>query len=149
VTAPDVRAAGGIPWRIRDEGLEVLVLHRPRYDDWSFPKGKADKSETDEACALRETLEETGLAVRLGLELASTEYSDRRGRSKLVRYWEMDLIDDDQAADAESFEPNDEVDEIRWVSMLSAVEVLSYPRDVEVLMSFAEVMASGETPDRG
>ena len=88
-----IRAAGGAPWRRRSDGeLEILLVHRPHYNDWTFPKGKAKDDETDEDAALREVQEETGLACELGLELATTHYIDRRGRPKYVRYWAMEPV---------------------------------------------------------
>ena len=126
-----VRAAGGIVWRRRtDDGVEVLLVHRPRYDDWSFPKGKIDTSDaTDQDAALREVEEETGLHCRLGVELSSTSYVDRRGRPKTVRYWAMRPV-------GGTFVPNDEVDEVRWVAVERAEAVLTYPREAHVLATF-------------
>src|SRR5579859_1970709 len=100
-----VRAAGGL---VRRDGT-VLLVHRPRYDDWTFPKGKAEEGESDEDCALREVHEETGLRCTLDGELPATHYVDARGRPKQVRWWRMQPIADD------GFTPNDEVDELRWV----------------------------------
>jgi 8-oxo-dGTP pyrophosphatase MutT (NUDIX family) len=122
-----IRAAGGIVVRERD----VLLVHRPSYDDWTFPKGKADRDETDEACALREVAEETGLRCRLGDELPSTEYVDARGRPKRVRWWRMDPVADD------GFSPNDEIDDIRWTSREAAARVLTYARDLTLLEHIA------------
>lgn len=119
-----VRAAGGI---VRRDG-EVLVIHRPRYDDWSFPKGKLDDGESWEDGALREVEEETGLRCSLGPEVASTSYTDSRGRPKLVRYWLM-------RPESGEFEPTDEVDEIAWLNPEDAVARLSYGRDRELLES--------------
>ena len=84
-----IRAAGGIVTRPGTGGLDVLLVHRPAYDDWTFPKGKALPDETDEACALREVEEETGLVCELVEELPSTAYHDAKGRFKRVRYWVM------------------------------------------------------------
>jgi 8-oxo-dGTP diphosphatase len=114
-----IRAAGGLV--VRDGA--VLLVHRPRYGDWTFPKGKANDGETDEECALREVHEETGLHCTLGDELPSTEYVDSRERPKRVRWWRMGPLVDD------GFSPNDEVDELRWVSPEAAAALLSYDRD--------------------
>src|SRR3954471_4387879 len=88
-----VHAAGGIVHRRADgtPPFELLVVHRPRYDDWSLPKGKLDRGETFDAAALREVYEEPGLRCRLGEELGSVRYVDNKGRDKLVRYWLMEV----------------------------------------------------------
>lgn len=127
-----VRAAGGVVRRTGDAdgGVEVLVVHRPRYDDWSFPKGKAIGDETDEDCARREVEEETGLRCRLLESLASVRYVDRRGRPKVVRYWLME-------ADGGTFVPGDEVDETRWLRPAQAAAVLSYEHDRELAAAVA------------
>ena len=120
-----VRAAGGVVWRRDGTGLlEILLVHRPRYDDWSLPKGKCDDSESDEDCALREVEEETGLTVRLGSELPSTRYRDSKGRPKTVRYWAMEPVSGDN-----EFTPNAEVDAIRWLPVPEAMKLLSYDHD--------------------
>ncbi len=124
--APIVRAAGGVVWRPGPHGPEVLLVHRPRYDDWSLPKGKRDPGETDEECARREVEEETGLVCRLGAELAATRYRDRHGRPKVVRYWAMEVV-------GGTFAPNDEVDQIAWLELDPARRRLSYPHDRPVL----------------
>ena len=123
-----VRAGGGVVWR-RDGGgpVRVLVVHRPRYDDWSLPKGKCDKGESDEDCALREVREETGLACRLGAELPSTRYRDNKDRDKVVRYWAMEPVTDD------GFTPNAEVDDLRWLAAPEALRLLSYDHDRPVV----------------
>jgi 8-oxo-dGTP diphosphatase len=118
-----IRAAGGVVTR---DG-RVLLVHRPRYDDWTFPKGKADAGETDEACAVREVHEETGWWCELGDELPSTEYVDAKGRPKRVRWWRMQPVADD------GFAANDEIDELRWASADEARTLLSYDRDLELL----------------
>lgn len=121
----DVRAAGGVVWRRDANGrLEILLVHRPRYDDWSLPKGKCDEGESDADCALREVREETGLTVRLGRELPSTHYRDNKGRPKTVRYWAMEPAPGD-----DGFTPNAEIDEIRWLPAADAVKLLSYDHD--------------------
>jgi 8-oxo-dGTP pyrophosphatase MutT (NUDIX family) len=124
-----VRAAGGVPIRRRaDGGLEVLVVHRPRYRDWTFPKGKVRDGERDEDAAKREVREETGLKCELGLELPETTYTDLKLRKKTVRYWTMERC-------SGSFRTNDEVDQIAWLTFQEAAQRLSYARDLEVLHS--------------
>src|SRR5262249_50578240 len=124
-----VHAAGGVVWRRTPGGeTEVLVVHRPKYDDWTLPKGKLTRGETAEEGAIREVAEETGLTVELGPELAHTEYGDAEGRAKVVRYWSMAPV-------GGQFEPNHEVDETRWVPVDDAPGLLSYDRDRAVLAS--------------
>jgi len=130
--AAEVKASGGVVWRRGERGVEVVVAHRPRYDDWSLPKGKLDEGEGWEQAALREVEEEVGLRCRLGPELEPVAYDDRKGRAKVVRYWLMEP--EGEAA----FEPNDEVDEMRWVSAGDAVGLLSYPHDKALVRSAAE-----------
>ena len=120
----EVEAAGGVV--LDDEGRVVLV-HRPKYDDWSLPKGKLDPGESFEEAALREVEEETGLRCRLVRELRAVEYTDAKGRSKVVRYWLMEV-----EADL-GFVPNDEVDEMRRLPPDEAHALLSYDLDHEVL----------------
>lgn len=127
--AVEVHAGGGAVWRDRGGTLEVLLVHRPRYGDWTLPKGKLDPGETHLQAALREVHEETALRCSAGPELAATWYVDNRGRSKLVRYWAMTVVHDD------GFVPNAEVDELRWVMLSDARSRLSYARDVDVLRS--------------
>ncbi len=117
-----VRAAGGVVAR---DGLVALV-HRPRYDDWTLPKGKLDPGESFEDAALREIDEETGLRARLVRELPAVNY-EVRGRPKVVRYWLMEVESDP------GFVPNDEVDELRWLGPSEASALLSYDRDRDVL----------------
>jgi 8-oxo-dGTP diphosphatase len=125
VTGDEVRAAGGLVTRAAPEGgVEVLVVHRPRYDDWSLPKGKLDAGETFEAAALREVHEETGLRCELGAPLDDVRYEDRHGRPKVVRYWQMTPV-----VDTGDFEPNDEVDEVRWLHPEGALALLTYAHD--------------------
>ena len=130
MTAPaddEVRAAGGLVLRHGLRGVrEVALVHRPKYDDWSFPKGKLNVGETDEEAAIREVHEETGLVAALGRELPSTRYRDSMGRPKVVRYWVM-------SPTGGHFEPNREVDELRWVPVDAAAEILTYDHDRELL----------------
>jgi 8-oxo-dGTP diphosphatase len=121
-----VRAAGGVVWRPAAGGVEVLVVHRPKYDDWSLPKGKLHDGESDEDGARREVEEETGLRCALGRELPTISYEDRQGRPKVVRYWEM-------RPEGGSFTPSREVDEVRWVPADEVVGFLSYDRDRDVV----------------
>jgi 8-oxo-dGTP pyrophosphatase MutT (NUDIX family) len=122
VVSDRVDAAGGVVVR----GGELLLVHRPRYDDWTLPKGKLDAGESFEDAAVREVQEETGLRCRLGRELPSIQY-EVGGRPKLVRYWLMSP--EDEAA----FVPNDETDEVRWVAPQEALALLSYDRDRDVI----------------
>jgi len=120
---PEVRAGGGLVVR----NGTVLLVHRPKYDDWTFPKGKADGGESDEDCALREVWEETGLHCALGRELEASHYIDPLGRPKRVRWWLMDPLADD------GFAPGREIDEVRWLAPDEAAALLSYERDVALL----------------
>lgn len=123
-----VRAAGGLVHRVRAGVDEVLVVHRPAYDDWSFPKGKLERGESEEEAALREVEEETGVRCRLERELVTSRYHDARGRPKTVRYWLMTPVGGGLAA-------ANEVDEARFVTLAEAERLLSYPRDVALLES--------------
>ncbi|MDH3680523.1 MAG: polyphosphate kinase 1 [Acidimicrobiia bacterium] len=120
-----IRAAGCLVYRTGDQGPEVLVVHRPHHGDWSFPKGKRDPGESDLECALREVAEETGYRGEVGPELPAASY-EVNGRSKVVRYWLLRLT-------AGDFEPNDEVDEIRWMPPGEAAELLTYSHDRALL----------------
>ena len=126
-----IRAAGGVVWRPGPGGVpEVLVVHRPKYRDWSFPKGKREPGESDEDTACREVEEETGYRCHLGPELATVSYLDRKGRPKEVRYFVMTEAGGD-------FRPSEEVDEVRWLPVGAARRQLTYERDGEVLDAFA------------
>jgi 8-oxo-dGTP diphosphatase len=121
-----VRAAGGVVLRPDGNSCEVLLVHRPRYDDWSFPKGKRARDESDADTALREVEEETGYRCVLGADLGSVEYVDGRGRNKVVRYWAMSVVGGE-------FAPNAEVDLVAWLPTTSARDRLTYPHDRRVL----------------
>lgn len=122
----DVRAAGAVVWR---PGGEIALVHRPRYDDWSFPKGKLEPGETAPFAAVREVREETGMAVALGPSLGEARYTVAEGR-KLVRYWAG------RAGDGE-FAANEETDGLAWVSPHHAAGMLTYRHDVDVLRRFS------------
>jgi 8-oxo-dGTP pyrophosphatase MutT (NUDIX family) len=139
-----VRAGGGVVWRLVPGGAEVVLVHRPAYDDWTFPKGKAAPEETDEQAAVREVLEETGLDCRLGVELPSTTYVDLKGRPKTVRYWAMTVVlgprDGGPGALRTPDEGLHEVDAVHWEPLHAARRMLSYARDVVVLDGFEQLV---------
>jgi 8-oxo-dGTP diphosphatase len=114
----EIRAAGGVVVR----NGRIAVVHRPKYDDWSLPKGKLEPGETWEDAAVREVNEETGLRVRLENPLTSTHYSVG-GRPKTVRWWRMSVVEDD------THEPDHEVDELRWTTPEEAMRLLDYEPD--------------------
>jgi 8-oxo-dGTP diphosphatase len=130
-----IRAAGGVVMRPAGRGMELLLVHRPRYDDWSFPKGKAFPGEGDEECALREVEEETGLVCELGEELPSTTYRDAKGRPKRARYWLMRAVAGELAF-------RHEVDDGVWLPVAEARERLTYSRDAAVIADLAQEAAS-------
>ena len=125
-------------WRVDANGeLRVLIVHRPGYEDWTFPKGKTDpEDQDDEHTALREVEEETGLRCSLGRELPGTDYVDRKGRSKHVRYWEMRVL-------SGQFVPNREVDEARGLDVATVRALLTYPHDRDVLDAFGVFAGDG------
>ncbi len=112
----------------------MVVIHRPRYDDWSFPKGKAEAGESDKAAAVREVEEETRIRGRLGPELPQAAYRDTKGRSKTVRYWAME-------PESGTLAPATEADEARWVTVAEAERLLSYDRDRMLLRALEEALA--------
>lgn len=130
-----VRAAGTVPWRRRGGSLEVAMVHRVKYDDWSWPKGKLDRGEDWAAAAARETFEETGRAVRLGLPLPSSTYRVGAGK-KQVRYWAARLIGGHGRLEHE-------VDQVRWLRPNKARKMLTYKRDREQLDAVVAADESG------
>lgn len=124
----EVRAGGGVVRRRGRRGPELALVHRPRYDDWTFPKGKAEDGESDEDNADREVREETGFHCERGPEVAAVEYLDHLGRSKTVRYWLMYPA-------GGAFTPNAEVDQLRWVGPRHAMGLLTYEHDRRVLVA--------------
>ena len=122
-----VWSAGGLVWRRSDEGVvEVVVCYRPYRVDWSFPKGKLQGAETFEEAAIREVFEETGLHCKLGTYVGFVNYVDRKDRPKVVIYWLMEMT-------GGAFTANDEVSELRWVSVDEARQLVTYDRDRSVL----------------
>jgi 8-oxo-dGTP diphosphatase len=134
---PDiVVAAGAVVLRRRSGRSQVLLVHRPKYDDWSFPKGKLDPGETIRSAAVREVFEETGLEIALGPPLASQAYlfGPEPRRVKVVHYWVGRIRDDE---DVETYEPNDEIDDLEWVDVDAARDLLTYPYDRDTLAEAA------------
>ena len=134
-----VAAAGGAIWQVAGPGdaVEIVLVHRPQYDDWTLPKGKLDPGESYESAALREVTEETGLICRLGPELPATSYADKNGRRKLVRYWAMTVI-------SGSVGGQNEVDDARFFSLPRARLQLTYARDVDVVDAL-EALLGGDS----
>jgi 8-oxo-dGTP pyrophosphatase MutT (NUDIX family)/phosphohistidine phosphatase SixA len=128
----EMLAAGAVVSR---KGPEVLLVHRPKYDDWSFPKGKLDPGEHPTTAAVREVAEETGLDIRLGPPLTSQRYDVGNGRAvnKRVYYWAGRAVSGD---DVSSYQPNEEIDEVSWVHVDKAAKRLTYRRDRETLDEF-------------
>ncbi|MGZ4553547.1 MAG: NUDIX hydrolase [Mycobacteriaceae bacterium] len=136
--AGPVLAAGAVLWRAdAHEDLLVALVHRPRYDDWSLPKGKVEPGEPRTLAAVREVAEETGYEVVLGVHLAITSYRTG-GRAKLVNYWAARII-------GGRFTPNDEVDELRWATPAQAAQLLTYPHDIRVLERFTSLPTETST----
>jgi 8-oxo-dGTP pyrophosphatase MutT (NUDIX family)/phosphohistidine phosphatase SixA len=125
----EIQAAGAVLWRVRSGGVQTALVHRPRYDDWSFPKGKSLPGEHVLLTAVREVEEETGVRAALGRRLTSLNYAVD-GQPKRVEYWAA------RPVSAGHFTPGDEVDALAWLPLRAARERLSYPRDVTVLDSF-------------
>lgn len=135
---PDVvRAAGALTWRRRNGQLEVAVVHRPRYDDWSWPKGKLDPGEDFPEAAVREVWEETGYRIRLGIPLPSTEHVLASGQTKFVRYWAGHVIGGDGTLE-------NEIDDVVWLTPQDAREKLTYPRDADPLDALVAADEKGE-----
>jgi 8-oxo-dGTP pyrophosphatase MutT (NUDIX family)/phosphohistidine phosphatase SixA len=135
-----VLASGAVCWRVVDDKVQVLLVHRKERADVSLPKGKVDPGETPPQTAVREIAEETGLAISLGAPLGTTEYTMPGGREKVVYYWAAEVTDD--ALAATTFAPNAEIAAVEWLSVKHARAALSYERDRDVLDRFAERVAA-------
>jgi 8-oxo-(d)GTP phosphatase len=133
VTATAVQAAGGVVWRPGRDGIEVCVVHRPRYDDWSLPKGKLEPGEHPLLAAVREVGEETGVQAVPQVRLPRVSYVMRDGVPKTVDYWSM------RARGQGGFQPHTEVDEVRWLPVEAAAQRLTYSHDVRVVREFASL----------
>lgn len=131
---PTVIAAGGVVWRKNSEDqTEVLLVHRPRYDDWSLPKGKVEDGEALIACAYRELMEESGLNIKLGPFIGSVEYFVADGL-KHVAYWSASILGEN-----EPFHPNEEVDDVLWLTLDAALIKATRESDKDILKRFADV----------
>ncbi len=142
MVAKTVRAAGGVVYRRAPEGVEVVLVHRPHYDDWSLPKGKLDAGEDPLDAALREVREESGLECRVEGELPPIDYTDHKGRPKHVRYWLMGPLDDQAQIGAS----DSEVDLVQWLPLAEGQARLTYPLDREVLRSAATRIGAEVVP---
>ena len=124
-----MRAAGALLWRENSElKIEIALIHRPRYDDWSLPKGKLEEGESSLRCAFREVIEETGITPQFGRELGSVEYKEPAGL-KRVKYWAAKALTDE-------FLPNEEVDEIKWLEPVDALACATHESDRTIIESF-------------
>jgi 8-oxo-dGTP diphosphatase len=135
----EILAAGAVVSRKgKDNGLEVLLVHRPKYDDWSFPKGKLDPGEHIVAAAVREVAEETGLDIRLGPPLGTVSYQVGNGepKSKVVHYWVGWVTGSD---DVSTYRPNNEIDQVAWMPIDEVPDILSYDFDRDTLARFSKV----------
>lgn len=134
---PEIPAAGVVVFREHDDLPEVVLVHRPKYDDWSFPKGKVDPGESVPVTAIREVREETGLRVALGRPLRPQRYPVEAGQ-KVVHYW-VGRTASGADDDVDSYEINDEIDDIEWMSVEKARERLTYPHDRDTLQQADDV----------
>jgi 8-oxo-dGTP diphosphatase len=130
--AGEIRAAGAVLWRQAPAELEVALVHRPRYDDWAYAKGKELPGEHVVLTAVREVAEETGVQVVLGRRLPTSRYLSG-GRPKRVDYWAARAADDPQT---DGFVPNEEVDDLAWLPLAAARDRLTYPHDADLLAQF-------------
>jgi 8-oxo-(d)GTP phosphatase len=137
----EIFAAGAVCWREVGKDLMVAIIHRGRYQDWSFPKGKVDSGETLAEAAVREIKEETGLKVKLGVPLSTVSYPIDKGKTKVVHYWAAKVTD--KALANSKFKPDEEVSEVIWVNADQAFEKLSYRHDRELLQELIDLRKNG------
>ena len=132
-----VLAAGALVWRVRDDELQVLAVHRPSYNDWSWPKGKVRRGETLPECAMREVYEETGKQVELGQSLPTLAYTLPSGREKVVKYWSAATMNTTHPAllarPRYRLAPKKEVDNTRWLTVRQAEKKITMPADLKPL----------------
>ena len=138
---PPVLAAGAVCWRLVGGTPRVLLVHRATHNDFSLPKGKLDPGETLPQTAVREILEETGLAITLSAPLGTVEYPLPNGRDKVVYYWSAEV--DDHALQLAKFTPNSEIAAVEWLTLDKARKRLSYDHDRDVIDRFAERLKAG------
>ncbi len=148
-----VLAAGALVWRVSDAGeLEVLAVHRPRYKDWSWPKGKLDKGETLPACAVREVAEETRVYVELGPPLPTMRYPVGGGRTKVVKYWSARVLDKDSvpvtARGKVKRASKSEIDEVRWLTVAEAKQLITLADDLRPLKRLVALHEKGRLDTR-
>jgi 8-oxo-dGTP diphosphatase len=149
VSTPAVRTAGGLVWRLHGGTLQVQMVHRPRYDDWSWPKGKLEAGEAHQVAGVREITEETGRPVVLGVPLPSMRYRMPDGRWKTVSYWAARRASRDTDLPALVARPpvppasTEEIDKVRWVDAASATGRLTRRTDRKPLLALVEEYEQG------
>lgn len=147
-----VLAAGALVWRVRKGELQVLAVHRPRYDDWSWPKGKLDLGETLPACAVREVAEETGKVIELGQPLPTLRYPIGGGKVKIVRYWAAHVISPDTPAaiarEAVKEASKNEIDSVKWLTIEEARHLITFHDDLRPLERLIDEHEAGRLRSR-
>ena len=137
----DIYAAGAVCWRESGRDLLVAIIHRGRYQDWTFPKGKVDPGETLAEAAVREVKEETGLKVKLGVPLETVSYPLDKSKTKVVHYWAAKVSD--KALSKSKFKPDEEVSEVVWLKASEAFAKLSYQHDRDLLQEVIDLRTNG------